>query len=108
MGLSEFRTYQTALKFYWECEQFKCPRHLKDQLLRASSSVALNLSEGSAKPTAKDRSRFYHIAMGSLRECQTIFDLIRIPGESKIVSLADQLGAQVFKLCKSQSIHNRK
>ena len=49
--------------------------HLKDQLLRASSSIALNLAEGSGRFGIKDQKRFFHIAFGSLRECQAILDL---------------------------------
>ena len=102
MGLKDFRTYHTAMEFYRLCEGFDCPNHLQDQLLRASSSIAANLSEGSAKPTAKDRSRYYYIALGSLRECQTLLALAKSPKSSKIASIADHLGAQIFKLCESQ------
>lgn len=103
--LEGFRTHDTAVEFYLECEKIKCPKHLQDQLLRASSSIALNLSEGSAKPTRPDRRRIYFIALGSLRESQTILRLIRAPPESKAVILADQLGAQLFKLCESLKSH---
>jgi four helix bundle protein len=99
--LEGFRTHDTAIEFYWACEKIKCPKHLQDQLLRASSSIALNLSEGSARPTAPDRRRIYFIALGSLRESQTILRLIRAPDDSKAVMLADLLGAQLFKLCEA-------
>ena len=36
---------------------------LKDQFKRAASSIVLNLAEGSAKPTAKDRKKFYYISL---------------------------------------------
>ena len=41
---------------------------LKDQLRRASASVALNIGEGSGK-RGSDRARFYEIARGSALEC---------------------------------------
>ncbi len=68
--LKDFKTYQLSLQFYQACLGIKLPRHLKDQLLRASSSIPLNLAEGSAKPTKRDQMKFYFISFGSLRECQ--------------------------------------
>lgn len=69
--LKHFRTYQLSLQFYQACAQLRIPRHLKDQLLRAASSISLNLAEGSAKPTKKDQMKFFFISFGSLRECTT-------------------------------------
>jgi four helix bundle protein len=40
-----FRTYQLAVEFYRSAKTLQLPRHLKDQLNRASSSVVLNLAE---------------------------------------------------------------
>ena len=42
---------------------------------RASESILLTLAEGSAKPTAKDRARYYSMALGSFRESQVILSL---------------------------------
>jgi four helix bundle protein len=104
--LEGFRAHDTAIEFYWEFEKLKCPKHLQDQLLRASSSIALNLSEGSAKPTRADRRRIYFIALGSLRESQTILRLVRAPTDSKAFVLADMLGAQIFKRCEALKSQN--
>jgi len=101
VALSNFRAYQLSVQFYRSCQKIRCSKHLKDQLDRASSSVALNLSEGSAKSSTKDRLRFYFIAFGSLRECQTILELVEIEKSSELGKLSDQLGGQLFKLCKS-------
>lgn len=46
---------ELTIEFYQASKDIKLPAHLRDQHLRACSSVALNLAEGSAKPTAKDR-----------------------------------------------------
>ena len=73
-----FRTYELAIEFYSQCERLKLPQHLRSQLLRASSSISLNLGEGSAKQSEKDRLRFYQISFGSLRESQTILRLANL------------------------------
>src|SRR6185437_15042780 len=97
--LTHFRTYRLSLQFYQSCAQLKVPRHLKDQLLRAASSISLNLTEGSAKPTKKDQMKFYFISFGSLRECQAILSL---SGQTSPVLLdrADHLGASLWKLTR--------
>jgi four helix bundle protein len=99
--LQSFRSYQLAVEFHHACRQQPFPGYLKDQLLRASSSVALNLAEGSAKPTKKDQLKFYYIALASLRESQAALDLAprKLP---ELVKLADQLGAHVYKLCSAR------
>ena len=98
--LENFRTYQLSIGFYKECKKVKLPYYLCNQLLRAASSVTLNLAEGSTKPTKKDQRKFYHIAFASLREVQSIIDL-----EEKSLSLikkdADVLAAHLYKLCRS-------
>lgn len=50
--------------------------NLKDQLSRASSSIALNLAEGTGKFTPKDKARFYYQSRGSCYECVALFDMI--------------------------------
>lgn len=99
---SGFRTYQMAVQFHGRCTRLACPAYLRDQLARASSSIALNLSEGSAKPRGADRKRFYTIAFGSLRECQTILELM--PRRSaETIRFADQLAASVYRLLQGCS-----
>ena len=78
----------------------KLPSYLKDQLMRASASISLNLSEGSAKTSKKDRMRFYQIAFASLREVQALIDLEKDKLKT-LFPLADSLGAHLFKLCHS-------
>jgi four helix bundle protein len=96
--LSQFRTYNLAVQFHHACSSVKMPGYLKTQLLRSSSSIALNLAEGSGKPTARDQSRFYFIALGSLRESQAALDLAPIR-HTTLITLADQLGASLYRLC---------
>lgn len=67
---------------------------------RAASSVALNLAEGSAKPTKRDQMKFFFIAFGSLRECQAILSLSGV-ASIDLLDQADHLGACLFKLTRS-------
>ncbi|MEK6579091.1 MAG: four helix bundle protein [Bdellovibrionota bacterium] len=100
--LKNFDAYQLAKQFYQECKPLRVPRFLQDQLLRASSSVVLNLAEGSGKRTFEDQRRFYSIAFGSLRECRAILEMEQIedPG---INQLADQLSAILYVLSRKTS-----
>jgi len=100
--LSNFRSYQLAVTFYQSGLSLTLPSHLKDQYLRASSSIALNLAEGTARKTAKDKMKYYNIAFASLRECQAVLALVNCQN-FQLVKLADQLGASLFRLCQSGS-----
>ena len=99
--LEKFYAFQVAKEFYWECKSLNLPGYLKDQLLKASSSIALNLSEGSGKRTPADQRRYYANAYGSLRESQTILELERVT-YPQIRRLADQLGAMLFTLSRKK------
>ncbi len=73
--------YQVSLDFaawaYRLCRDLKgVDRHARDQLLRASQSIALNIAEGCGKMPSADRGRFLQIASGSARECGAILDLL--------------------------------
>ncbi len=99
-GMKTFRTLDLAIEFYNKAEQTKLTGKLKDQLLRASSSISLNLSEGNAKRTVKEKKRYYQMAYASVQECKTIFKLARI--EDTTSDAADKLGAYIFNLLKSE------
>jgi len=98
--LPKFRTYQLAVDFYREALGQSAPRHLKDQLLRAASSIALNLGEGSAKTSQADRRRIYEIALGSARECEAIVDLLA-PNSQKLQEPIDKLARHLYKLIRA-------
>jgi four helix bundle protein len=96
--MKKFRTLDVAIKFYKIAKEHKLPnRHLQDQFNRALLSVVLNLSEGNAKPTRKDRRKFFYISYGSFREVQT---LLKLTDERVLLQGSDSLGAHLYKLCK--------
>jgi four helix bundle protein len=49
---------------------------VRDQLDRASNSIALNLAEGNGKFTARDRCRYFDSAHGSALECAAGLDVL--------------------------------
>jgi len=53
-------------------------RHARDQWLRASQSIPLNIAEGNGKQSLKDKNRFFEIARGSALECAAIHDVLRM------------------------------
>ncbi len=47
-----------------------------DQLDRASTSIPLNIAEGTGKYSNNDKCRFYDIARGSALECAACLDVL--------------------------------
>lgn len=98
--MQKLRCLNEATELYQMAKATKLPPFMKDQLLRASSSVALNLSEGNARRTLKDKRKFFNIAYSSVREVQTIAILEDLKG---IYRKADQLGAMTYALTRALS-----
>ena len=73
--------YRVSLDFaawaYTVCRTLKgMDRSTRDQLIRASQSIALNIAEGCGKVPPADRCRYFQIAGGSARECGAILDIL--------------------------------
>ena len=51
-------------------------RPARDQWLRASQSIPLNIAEGNDKTAEADRRRYFEIARGSTLECAAIQDVL--------------------------------
>jgi four helix bundle protein len=95
--LAKFKTYQMALELYRACQDLKPKGPIKDQLARASLSIVLNISEGSGKPSPKEKKHFYGTALGSLREVTTILDILDVRQHERLI---DQLGACLYTLSR--------
>lgn len=59
-------------------------KNLRDQMHRASVSIMLNIAEGSARMSKKDRRNFYGIARGSAYECVAVLDIL---SDRRIIAL---------------------
>ncbi len=53
-----------AINFYRNSRKLSLREPLKNQFHRASLSIVRRLAEKSAKPTAKERRKFYRISLG--------------------------------------------
>lgn len=60
---------------------------LADQLLRASTSVPLNIAEGNGKWHVKERVNHFRIARASAFECAAIMDIL---GKLELITHEDQ------------------
>jgi four helix bundle protein len=84
---------------YLDCERLDCYRvavefqvlaatigrrprlgSLRDQLDRASVSIALNIAEGAGRMSGPDKAHFFAIARGSATECAAVLDLLLARG----------------------------
>ncbi len=80
-----------------------------DQLDRASTSIPLNIAEGTGKYTGKDKCRFYDIARGSSLECAACLDVLyireKIPKElvEKGKDISVEIVSMLVGLIKSNS-----
>src|SRR6188768_2604245 len=74
-------------------------RNLKDQIRRASSTIILNIAEGSGRFSPADRKNFFVIARGSAFECSAALD--KIEGVQKhefteIKNLLEEISKMLF------------
>ena len=102
MATINLRVNEQAVELYRETKRAALPGYLKLQLLRAASSVALNVAEGYGKPTARDRAKFFAIALGSAREVQAVVDL-EPTAMAGVRAKADRLAAGLYKLTRNPS-----
>jgi len=65
-------TYELATRFPRSENQ-----NLRSQLERASTSIVLNIAEGSTGQTDREQARFLGMALRSLMECVACLDLVQ-------------------------------
>jgi four helix bundle protein len=83
IGHEKLDVYRLSIDYVtWVCNQSGklkgIHRHARDQWLRASQSIPLNIAEGNGKTGEADRRRYFEIARGSALECAAIQDVLRV------------------------------
>jgi four helix bundle protein len=107
-GHERLDVYRAAIEYvgwaYGFCEGLKGHRNAKEQLLRASQAIPLNIAEGNGKATDGDRRRYFEIARGSAMECGAIQDMLEVYGamsaeeNAKAKAVLDRIVAMLTKL----------
>ena len=96
----EFRVLNEAIRFHRVVRALRLPsRKLKDQLVRAAESVALQLSEGDRRSSQQDRLCFFNRALTSAKEAQTALVLGEVR-DPMVLDRADYLGAAIYRLTR--------
>jgi four helix bundle protein len=107
-GHEKLDVYRAAIEYVgWAfrfCEELRGHRNAKDQLLRASQAIPLNIAEGNGKATGGDRRRYFEIARGSALECGAVQDVLQECGalsseeNNKAKVLLDRIVAMLTRL----------
>ncbi|MBL0315735.1 MAG: four helix bundle protein [Flavobacteriales bacterium] len=107
----KLEVYRRAKGFNAEISVFRSRNNIdrvpKDQLKRASLSVALNIAEGSSRFTKPDRKNFLIIARGSLFECVVILEILKeqelmtAEDYNKFYKAGDELSRMIFAMIKN-------
>jgi four helix bundle protein len=105
--------YKKAKSFHLQCIEIlkrnTVDRTTKDQLIRASFSIPLNIAEGSGRFSKPDRRNFFVISRGSVFECVSILDILHDTEtietekfQSMLVN-ADELSRILYTMIKNLS-----
>ncbi|MAZ48899.1 MAG: hypothetical protein CME65_10065 [Halobacteriovoraceae bacterium] len=91
----KFRTLDLSIEQYQAIKKLKLKGEIRSQIERAALSVCLNLQEGNAKLTQKERRRFFNIAYASQCEVQLVLKLENI---ADLEELANSVGGHCYRL----------
>jgi len=93
-------------------------RPARDQWLRASQSIPLNIAEGNGKAAEADRRRYFEIARGSALECAAVQDVLVVGkvldrGESRgrkteldrMAAMLSRLGGRGYQVREQQEFY---
>ncbi|MBK6914862.1 MAG: four helix bundle protein [Ignavibacteriales bacterium] len=94
----KLNVYKRSLDFVEFADKLLCKQKERisacDQLDRASTSIPLNIAEGSGKFSSKDKSRYYDIARGSATESAACLDVLLI--KKKIETDENSKGKEIL------------
>ncbi len=78
----KLKVYQKAIEFVkWSTnlmDSLNTKEPIMDHLKPASHSIPLNIAEGNGRFSSKDRCHFFDIARGSVLECSSCLDIIKV------------------------------
>jgi four helix bundle protein len=107
-GHEQLDVCQSAIEYvgcaYHVCERLKGHRSAKEQLLRASQAIPLNIAEGNGKATDGDRRRYFEDARAPALECGAIQDVLKVCGalsaekNTEAKAVLDRIVAMLTKL----------
>lgn len=108
----KFDVYNLAIDFVVLAddvvEEFPKGRgYLADQLLRASTSIPLNIAEGTGKISKGSKKNYYSISQASTAECSAIFDVcnkLKIINQEHYImgkEMLSRIAVMLTKLMKS-------
>ena len=109
----KLEVHKKAKLLHMDCKKIirkiKLDKYVKDQLGRASFSVALNIAEGSGKFSKADRKNYYTTSRASLFESIAVLDILC--DESVITKddfeihfrKADELSRMLFSMIRNLS-----
>ena len=107
-GHEKLDVYSLAIEYagwaYRFCEGLKGLGNARNQFLRASQAIPLNIAEGNGKATDGDRRRYFEIARGSALECAAAQDVLQVCGaldakkNSEAKQMLDRIVAMLTKL----------
>ena len=96
--MNNFRVLNHSIEQYREIKKLKLKGEVRSQIERAALSVCLNLAEGNARSSQKDRRRMFNIAYSSQQEVKTLLFILK---ENHIYLAADGIGAMIYRLQQS-------
>jgi len=106
MEFKDLIVYKKSLEVIAELESkvfvlTNLDKSIKDQLKRASSSIPLNISEGSSRFNPADRKNYFVIARGSAFECSAALDSIEVSIKQsfpEIKFILEEISKILFKM----------
>ena len=123
LGHEKLDVYRLSIDYVaWVLAQAKdldgIHRHARDQWLRASQSIPLNIAEGNGKSTEADRRRYFEIARGSALECAAIQDVLMVSKAldarqhrqrkdhlDRIAAMLSKLGGRGYRLKEAKATY---
>lgn len=103
---SKLQVLELAIEQYHAIKKTAYKGEIRSQIERAALGVCLNLSEGNAKRTWKDKRRFFNISYASQQEVKTLLQIVQ---NQHLEFRADILAAKLYRLqnCQPSTIYRR-